>query len=869
MDTTCSAIVNATSIEIYLSHILDLTGIEYFDNLQILHCGTNGLTFLPVLPSTLKFLDCSYNQYLHTLTMLPAGLKTLYCLSGHLDSLPVLPDSLEKLDCSWNQLYVLPSLPSTVHWVDCSYNHLAAIPALPAILDSLNCTGNHFITSLPSLPDSLIYLSCIDNQIVNLPVLPQKLFNLQCGYNQLQFLPVLPSSLSILGCDGNMFSSLPQLPSALKEISCGHSNTLTSLPSLPDSLIKLWCLNAQLSSLPTLPLLLKDLNCFHNLLTSMPALPSSLNFLDCQWNQLTTMPQLPDSIIQFNCANNQITSLLNLPDRLFSFRCDYNQLTSLPALPDSLVFLECHNNMLDSIPALPNTLFSLQCYNNNITSLPALPSSLKYAECQDNLLTSIESLPDTMEELFIYNNPDLNCLPPINKLYKLYWYNTAITCLPNYVSADYVFPALNSIPVCDVINKQNCAINWNISGNVFSDVDNNCLINAGEYLNSNVKVNLFKNGSLHQQTFTNAIGQYSFKADTGSYVCAVDTAGIPFTVNCPGWGSYSCLVTAANTSIYSRDFSLACKSGYDIGISGIVSQSGVFRPAASVAIQVLALDINNMYNLHCASGISGSVVVVIDGSVSITGACPGALLPNIINDSLIYSISDFGTVNFQNDFCLKIKVDTSALLGEEVCFNATVTPLSGDVDTTNNIYHCCFTVVNSYDPNDKAVSPTSATDTSQYWFTYTVRFQNTGNAPAQHIYIVDTLDNNIDESSIQLLAYSHEPMVQVKGKAVRFNFANINLPDSVNDEPNSHGYVQYKVKRKGNLPVGTQIRNTAYIYFDFNAPVVTNTTVNTLTIPSVVSEVNPDKTIFTIFPNPVSSSSTLNVFYNSTSAKGI
>ena len=102
-----------------------------------------------------------------------------------------------------------------------------------------------------------------------------------------------------------------------------------------------------------------------------------------------------------------------------------------------------------------------------------------------------------------------------------------------------------------------------------------------------------------------------------------------------------------------------------------------------------------------------------------------------------------------------------------------------------------------------------------------------------------------------------------------FNLSNINLPDSVNDEPNSHGYVQYKIKRKGNLPVGTQIRNTAYIYFDFNAPVVTNTTVNTLTIPSSVSEVNYNKTVFTIFPNPMSSASALNVFYNSTSAKGM
>jgi hypothetical protein len=51
--------------------------------------------------------------------------------------------------------------------------------------------------------------------------------------------------------------------------------------------------------------------------------------------------------------------------------------------------------------------------------------------------------------------------------------------------------------------------------------------------------------------------------------------------------------------------------------------------------------------------------------------------------------------------------------------------------------------------------------------------------------------------------------------------------DSTNDEPNSHGYVQYKVKVKDNATVGTVINNTAFIYFDFNAPVVTNTTTNT------------------------------------------
>ena len=116
-----------------------------------------------------------------------------------------------------------------------------------------------------------------------------------------------------------------------------------------------------------------------------------------------------------------------------------------------------------------------------------------------------------------------------------------------------------------------------------------------------------------------------------------------------------------------------------------------------------------------------------------------------------------------------------------VCFDVSVTPLAGDNNTANNNYSQCFTVTNSFDPNEKEVSPSGSIDTSQHELTYTIYFQNTGYDTAQFIYIKDTLDNAIDESSIQLLAYSHEPMVQVMGKLIRFNFPNINLPDSTTD----------------------------------------------------------------------------------------
>ena len=134
---------------------------------------------------------------------------------------------------------------------------------------------------------------------------------------------------------------------------------------------------------------------------------------------------------------------------------------------------------------------------------------------------------------------------------------------------------------------------------------------------------------------------------------------------------------------------------------------------------------------------------------------------------------------------------------------------------------------------------------------------------------MDTLDNAIDNSSIQLLAYSHEPLVQVMGSIIKFNFPNINLPDSTTDEPNSNGYVQYRVRIKDNTPIGTQIHNTAFIYFDFNSPIQTNTTFNQT---AITTDLTPalsklDEVILDIYPNPMVSGGELKLVFISSKDK--
>jgi hypothetical protein len=64
-----------------------------------------------------------------------------------------------------------------------------------------------------------------------------------------------------------------------------------------------------------------------------------------------------------------------------------------------------------------------------------------------------------------------------------------------------------------------------------------------------------------------------------------------------------------------------------------------------------------------------------------------------------------------------------------------------------------------------------------------------------------------------------------------FVYDNINLPDSTSDEPGSHGEFNYTIRLKNTTNIGDTILNSASIYFDYNLPVKTNTTLNIVGAP--------------------------------------
>ena len=132
----------------------------------------------------------------------------------------------------------------------------------------------------------------------------------------------------------------------------------------------------------------------------------------------------------------------------------------------------------------------------------------------------------------------------------------------------------------------------------------------------------------------------------------------------------------------------------------------------------------------------------------------------------------------------------------------------------------------SYDPNDKAVEPMGVGTSHQTLFSdtlrYTIRFQNTGNDTAFDIKVLDTLSKKLDWSTFHVVASSHNVNTTIdKNGVVTFMFNNILLPDSGKDYLGSNGFVSYEIVPK-NETLPFEVKNTGYIYFDYNPAVVTN-----------------------------------------------
>ncbi len=404
----------------------------------------------------------------------------------------------------------------------------------------------------------------------------------------------------------------------------------------------------------------------------------------------------------------------------------------------------------------------------------------------------------------------------------------------------------------------------NMSGKVYVDYNNDCSYNGSDQPLVGVGVSVAETlnspamTSIGYGTTSDGVGNYTVHGLQSWMTSALITIPTNYQFIFPSTFCSPAGYTISSLPQANLDFSLQCTSLMDVqcwaGSAGIVRPNQPFMLYPYVS------------NTGCNMA-SGLLKLVLDANVVYNAGLSTNLPTSIVGDTLIWNFTNLTSISngaYWNSFMSGIYLTPNASVnsGDSLCFRVMATGPAGDVDLANNDYTICLPVVNSFDPNFKEVSPKGIGAAGNIplatnELTYVVHFQNTGTAPAINISLVDTLNAHIVPNSLRILGSSHTLSPQwLAPNVVRFNFNNINLPDSGMNEPASHGYVRFSVKLNPSLPLGTQITNRAQIYFDSNPAIPTNIVLNTLANIVGIDEIKDDGLV-NVYPNPANSSITI------------
>ena len=849
LDSQCSQVINEDEVDCSSLGISDLTGIEAFVNLEILDIGSNHLTTLPLLPG---------------------GLIELWGWSSNLTSLPGLPSTLEVLSVYNNEITLLPELPATLSELNVGKNNLQSIPDLPQGLQYLDCDQNQ-ITQIPSLPTGLLGLYFSMNQVSILPSLPNSLIDLDCGWNLFTELPeTLPTNLDWIHCEGLELTSLPDLPVPLQYLYCGYNN-LTELPELPVGLRRFHCNDNVLQSLPELPDNIWEFYCFDNELTELPELPTDLEKFWCHQNELTELPMLPSGLEELLCMDNFLVQLPILPPSLEVVRANNNQLSELPELPDGLSQLSVYNNDIHCLPFLPLGLSSLTIHQTNIECLPNETNTITTASMGMPVCSAYNPHNCGYRKMVVgnsYHDANTNCTSEPGEIglngmvvESNDSYYAITDSLGNYKL--YLDTGVHAI----IQNVPNTAWQWNVD---CPSVPYNLYIDS---LSPDTTYGIdFPNqfeDLCHWPTIDIVSSNHRPCFTTGSYVISYENAGTIGVDDAYIEVQFPPEITPQSSSMQWIDLGNGLYRfdlGYlDVFESGIISmQDSVscfasLEATACVRAEIFphstCLDADPGWDQSSISveGICGSnsvdFVISNQGSGDMSQAGNYRIFRNnfLWQSDLTFSPLASGsdtTVSIAFDgsgYTYRLEADQSTghpgnslpRANVEMCgsepFSLGQILQSQQDDLDDHIEIDCTELTAAYDPNDKQVIPAGVgpqhiVHPDNELLEYKIRFQNTGNDTAFNIEVVDTLPAAfVSVETFQSGASSDPYTVTMHGNGiVTWHFNDILLPDSNINEPESHGFVKFKIQQKPNLPNGTVISNSAAIYFDYNAPIITN-----------------------------------------------
>jgi uncharacterized repeat protein (TIGR01451 family) len=261
------------------------------------------------------------------------------------------------------------------------------------------------------------------------------------------------------------------------------------------------------------------------------------------------------------------------------------------------------------------------------------------------------------------------------------------------------------------------------------------------------------------------------------------------------------------------------------------------------------------------TSLAGTVVFYPDANVSYVSS---SVTPDQITaDSVVWTTATL--TPFQSGSILvTVNVSTGAVIGSTITSSSTIFPIVGDAEISNNNSSWEVIVTGSFDPNDILVNIHTIYTTELATppsLEYIINFQNTGTDTAFNVKVLNPITDKLDFTTFDFVTSSHPVDLSYNAFSQRmeFVFDNILLPDSNINEPESHGFIRYKIKPVTTLSAGDSIINNASIFFDFNAPILTNDAVTeiVLPIPTLVDNLNNSTNQLEVFPNPATQTITI------------
>lgn len=493
---------------------------------------------------------------------------------------------------------------------------------------------------------------------------------------------------------------------------------------------------------------------------------------------------------------------------------------------------------LDGLGNFGNPQFITSVASNGSTSVTI--ADIDNDGNNDVITTSIPAYGGSEQQKIIWmkNMDGLGTFDPLQIIYNgNFQKNLFVSDIDNDGDADILASGYNRISW-----NENLGITLNkIKGNVFIDLDSNgCEL--GEEIPNIMITTEDNNDSFSTFTLDNPFkGFFQLFVEDGNFTTSI-TSELPnyfistpssYTSNFNNIGNTETLdfciepvgvINDVNISVYPN--SNDPRPGFDTSYKIVFKNNGTTKLDGTITFQY-----------------DETKLTFLNSSQNFSSQTSNTLTFDYINLNL------FETRSIELNFNVISPPNTN--IGDFLNTIVTIYPISGDNTPEDNILNLSQRVIGAYDPNDIVVleGEQILLEDIDKFLHYIIRFQNTGNASAINVNVKNILDNKLDWRTLQIESLSHQGRIEIKnGINVNFIFDDINLPDSTSNEPNSHGYIAYKIKPKSNVVLGDTFLNAADIFFDFNPPITTNTV--STTIVNTLSNENFKISDFLLYPNP-------------------